>query len=462
MHRSSLARLRRLLAALATLAVLAACSHQIEGTGSLAQTKTGTGSADFPINGAVGSDYDKLAAKALSDIETFWTQELPQIDNGTKFTPLAGGTWSVNGSNPSAASRKEGCLAKDPTVVKDNLMHCRVDDSVVYDRTSSFFTDLANQTGDFTLAAIFAHEMGHAIQYRLGTEPDSTVLVETQADCFAGAWIGWVLAGHAKYFRISGSELDTTLTGYIQLRDPTGSDSADPSAHGDGFDRIAAVADGIQNGAGFCTNDWADHPITERQYTSQADYDAGGDLPYDNDPDKADTVDLGPQDLEAYWTEAFTASGRTWKPVTADKVSKASCSDAKITGVGYCPTDNSVQYQDSVLKAAYKDGDFAAITMLSIGWGLSVVDQLGRDTTTGDALLAASCYTGAYAQTRNIAEIPEGSTQILTLSPSDMDEASIALLTLVGASNAYGDRGTQGYERIQYFITGYFGGLGAC
>ena len=50
----------------------------------------------------------------------------------------------------------------------------------------------------------------------------------------------------------------------------------------------------------------------------------------------------------------------------------------------------------------------------------------------------------------------------LTLSPSDMDEGTIALLTLVSDDSAYGARGTQGYERVQYFIAGYFGGLAAC
>jgi predicted metalloprotease len=451
----------RWLALVGVLALLlSACTNQIEGSGRLAQVKQG-GDSSFPINGAVGSDYDKLAAKAMVDIESFWTEEFPQISGGEKFQPLQGGTWSVDGSDPSAASRKEACLAQDPTVVKDNLMHCRLDDSVVYDRTSSFFIDLAQQTGDFTLAAIFAHEMGHAIQLRLGTEPDSTVLVETQADCFAGAWIGWVLDGHAKNFRISADELDTTMIGYIQLRDPTGGSADDPSAHGNGFDRIASVADGIKNGASYCTDNWDQHPITERPYTTQADYDAGGDLPYSGASDGGDVVDLGPQDLEAFWGATFPTAGKTWKPVTATEVSAPKCSGTKISGeIGFCPADNSVQYEDKELKDAYSYGDFAAMTMLGIGWGLSAYAQLGHDPTTGDALLAASCYQGAYAATRNVDTTPAGA--LLTLSPADMDEASVALLTLVGADDAYGSRGTQGLDRIQSFITGYFGTIGAC
>ena len=101
----------------------------------------------------------------------------------------------------------------------------------------------------------------------------------------------------------------------------------------------------------------------------------------------------------------------------------------------------------------FGDPKAAAMTVLGIGWGLSVRHQLGRDTTDGEALLAASCYQGAYAATRNVEVAPSEGTG-LTLSPADMDEGTIALLTLVG--------GTQGYERVQYFITGYFGGLPSC
>jgi predicted metalloprotease len=457
--RPRLGRLRLALVPLVVLTLAVGCTKQIEGSGSQSQVRPG-GDTNFQIIGDAGTAYDELAKKAMVDIYAFWDQEFPQLAGGAPFADLAGGVWSVDGANPSKASLKEGCLAKSPSVVQDNLMHCRVDDSVAYDRTSKFFTDLVAQTGDFTLAAVFAHEIGHAIQYRLKiTMP--TVYAETQADCFAGSWIGWILAGNGTNFRTSGDELDLALTGYIQLRDPAGSDASDQSAHGNGFDRIAAVADGIQNGASYCVSNWQKRGITERPYTSQADYNAGGDLPYNGDPAGNDTVTLGPADLESFWKDAFAGSNRTWKPVTAQQTSKPSCSTEKIKDIGYCSATNTVQYKDDELRGAHGYGDFAAMTMLGIGWGLSVRHQLGQETSDGAALLAAACYQGAYAATRNVAVAPVGGTG-LTLSPSDMDEGTIALLTLVGADTAYGDRGTQGYQRIQYFITGYFGGLPSC
>jgi hypothetical protein len=100
------------------------------------------------------------------------------------------------------------------------------------------------------------------------------------------------------------------------------------------------------------------------------------------------------------------------------------------------------------------------MTVLGIGWGLAVASQLGKDPTTGQALLSASCYQGAYAATRNVESTPAGA--VITLSPADMDEASVALLLLIGQDDAFGSRDTQGFDRIRAFITGYFNSISAC
>ena len=179
--RSRFGRLRLVLAALAAVTLVASCTSQIEGSGSQSQVRKG-GDTNFKIIGDEGTAYDELAKKAMVDTYAFWEQEYPELSGGEPFEELAGGVWSVDGADPSPESLKEGCLAKSPTVVQDNLMHCRLDDSVAYDRTSEFFTDLVDQTGEFTLAAVFAHEMGHAIQYRLQIKLPSTVYSETQDD----------------------------------------------------------------------------------------------------------------------------------------------------------------------------------------------------------------------------------------------------------------------------------------
>ena len=46
----------------------------------------------------------------------------------------------------------------------------------------------ASNFGEFAVGLVFAHELGHAVQARVGYNPSATVYLEQQADCFAGAW----------------------------------------------------------------------------------------------------------------------------------------------------------------------------------------------------------------------------------------------------------------------------------
>ena len=73
-------------------------------------------------------------------------------------------------------------------------------------------------------------------------------------------------------------------------------------------------------------------------------------------------------------------------------------------------------------------------------------------------LIGASCYIGAYAKTINVVS----TTLPFTLSPPDMDEATVAVLRIVNQNTALGDRNTTGFQRVSAFKKGYFGGLTAC
>jgi hypothetical protein len=43
-----------------------------------------------------------------------------------------------------------------------------------------------------------------------------------------------------------------------------------------------------------------------------------------------------------------------------------------------------------------------------------------------------------------------------------MDEATSAMLNLVGEDRSFGARGTTGLQRVQAFVKGYQGGLSVC
>ena len=66
--------------------------------------------------------------------------------------------------------------------------------------------------------------------------------------------------------------------------------------------------------------------------------------------------------------------------------------------------------------------------------------------------MAAVCYAGAYADDINRSDHDAAHPYIL--SPPDMDEATSAVLELVGSDRAFGARGTTGLQRVQEFVQG--------
>ncbi|MDT0260627.1 neutral zinc metallopeptidase [Jatrophihabitans lederbergiae] len=154
---------------------------------------------------------------------------------------------------PSGATR---ACARTRPARSNNAFYCQADDSIVYDRNPQHLVaQLGAKYGEFMIAAVIAHEWGHAIQQRLGVFESSpnraTIYTETQADCASGAFIATAQKHQAPHFAITNQQLENTLLGYLQVRDPPPL-SVQQISHGNGFDRLSAMADGISNGASFC------------------------------------------------------------------------------------------------------------------------------------------------------------------------------------------------------------------
>ena len=95
-----------------------------------------------------------------------------------------------------------------------------------------------------------AHEFGHAMQGRFGFASGRGIQDETQADCLAGAWTGWVAAGESEHVSLRTPDLDDVVRGFLLLRDDVGSDPKDTQAHGSYFDRVSAFYEGFDGGVG--------------------------------------------------------------------------------------------------------------------------------------------------------------------------------------------------------------------
>jgi hypothetical protein len=332
------------------------------------------------------------------------------------------------------------------------------------------------------IALVFAHEFGHAISARLGIfrSNPKTIDTESQADCAAGAWAGSLLAHQDPHFRnVTPRDIDDALDGYLNGRDKTAGLIAELS-HGNGFDRLAAVADGLDHGVTYCySKSYFDRTFTERPFSTRKDYESGG-----NEPLAAATKpnNFLARDLNRFFTQSAKSTGKTFKPVSLHATAQPQCDGSPPAQLLYCPGSNTVQFTPGFAKQAYyslsdveidpstgnaillfnQPADFGLGEMYAMAWGLAVRHQLfGGSLSDRGAITAAVCYTGAYAKDVNVASDPSGK-KLLVLSPADLDEAVSALLDRRLQDRSFGEHGTTGLDRVQAFVTGYGGGLAAC
>ena len=378
----------------AAMLVLGACASVVRGKPSVGTAPN----ANLSVTGDSQSQFDTTVKNALSDVLAFWTAEYPSISGGKSLPKIKGGFFSVDAAEvvqngrvtgPAAA---EGCVAKDPKFIIDNAAYCTLDDSIIWDRNTNHLVGvLANKFGPLLVALAFAHEFGHALQYRLGTFNQNVPEIDTesQADCAAGAFLANIVAGGAAHFRATPGQIDQALNGYLQVRDKTPETPADVS-HGNGFDRLSAIDDGLLHGPTFCySRSYFDRKFTERPFVRDTDYQSGGNETLaqvlDPSPLKPDGSGTGgglQPDLNRFWKAAAASIGKGWQDVKIAQADHPKCGASASSEFGYCPADNTVYYSKSIAEKAYQYGDYALGTLFVYGWGLAVRHQLfGRSTT---------------------------------------------------------------------------------
>jgi predicted metalloprotease len=127
----------------------------------------------------------------VNSVQAYWRTTLPQV---------FGKQYQAAETNFFSGAVNTGCGAADSGV---GPFYCPPDSEVYIDLT--FYTELANRfgaEGEFAAPYVIAHEYGHHVQNLLGTADQVTraqqrdpgnanrysVMLELQADCFAGSW----------------------------------------------------------------------------------------------------------------------------------------------------------------------------------------------------------------------------------------------------------------------------------
>ena len=461
MPASSLRRAAVALLATAALLLVSGCSFVVVGRPSAAQPPAADlAAAELGVVGATDGPVDTLARNALADLETYWAQQFPEVF-GQDFVPLQGGYFSVdpNDVDPGEYPQGIGC-GSDPRDVEGNAFYCQAadapnSDSISYDR--AFLGELAEQYGRFIPALVMAHEFGHAVQGRVGY-PDCSISVETQADCFAGAWTAWVAQGQAEHSQIRAPELDEVLAGYLLLRDPVGTSISTEAAHGSYFDRISAFQEGFDAGPIACRDNFtAQRPYTQGAFTSADDAASGGNAPFQL------AQQFAAEGLPEFWTLAFDqVFGETFTPPELEPFAGTApdCATDDLDLV-FCAEQDLVGYDvEDLVGPAYEqlgNADYAVITAASLPYALAAREQLGLSTDDEEAIRSAVCLTGWFS-----AVFFDNELEAADISPGDIDEAAQFLLTYGTDPSVVPDVELTGFQLVDLFRSGFFEGAAAC
>jgi len=434
----------RLAVVLATLAIAAGCTI---GSGR-SQPDRGFGRGNTPSR----EDVESVVRDALADVERYWTSTYPQLSGGEAFQPLRGGSKPYTRRDPPPP------CGEQPVQYQPNAFYCPDGDFIAWD-AELLVPRLQADFGALLVAVVMAHEYGHAIQARLNLLSQPTIVAEQQADCFAGGWIGDVSAGHSRRFaNLAPDELDRTLGGILMLRDQPGVAAQAPQAHGNAFDRVRALQEGVEQGVSRCQAYRAGNlPVTEVPFTSARDAATGGDLPYDQ------AVTLLSEDIQSFWTRVFPQlAGRPWETLrvrTFDPADPPRCEGRQQSDKAAfsCTAEAYVAFDGRELGPALHEriGDNAVGMLLAGLFAQAAQERRGRSIDGREGQLAVDCLAGWWMYD----VLHRGNDTRIRLSPGDLDEAVAALLAF-GRSGA-ADRPTA-FDRIAAFRNGVLQGRAAC
>ena len=177
----------------------------------------------------------------LDDVQSTWHKELPGYEDA-KLVLFRNAIASACGTASAAVGP----------------FYCQLDRKVYIDL--AFYEQLRRQfgaPGDFAQAYVIAHELGHHVQNLrglLGRGEVSSVKIELQADCLAGAW---AKSADARGL-VDVGDIDEALNAASQIGDDTiqrktsGRVQPETFTHGSAAQRSSAFRQGYQGGAPAC------------------------------------------------------------------------------------------------------------------------------------------------------------------------------------------------------------------
>jgi predicted metalloprotease len=206
----------------------------------------GTQSSSTHSASELDQQRKSFVSVVLADTEDVWSEQFRAISRTYTAPKLVLFTGRIQSGCGNASS-------------STGPFYCPSDRQVYLD--TSFFDELSNSLGAKGASAnayVIAHEIGHHVQNLLGltdvaerqglSHNQSSVVIELQADCFAGVWA----AHETKYFE--RGDVDNILNaasaiGDDRLQKRSGHDvMPDSFTHGSSAQRTAAFRRGLDGG----------------------------------------------------------------------------------------------------------------------------------------------------------------------------------------------------------------------
>jgi predicted metalloprotease len=429
-----------------------ACSVAVPGIARPAASQPAA-----PATAALAAQSDpagRVAEATAAAVQEFWRAEFP-----TAF----GREWR-DVSTFAAVSTADPGAPPPPCVnraadVAGQAFYCPDADVVAWD-ADGLIPELHERFGPVGVAVVIAHEVGHAVQSRLGLDAEQgrdpqrfpTILLESMADCYAGAALARFAEQPVAGLPLGPAERDQAMLALVGFRDPLGVEAGDAAAHGNAFDRVTAFQDGWTEGASLCAGMSVENrTFTQRRFASETDLAQGGNLP----------MRALLEFVERDAMEFFGGLAPGWQP--PELSTGGACPVDKLEAQGpaaYCRDDGGVAVDVAALEQLHGAvGDFAGATLVAARYGIAMLDATGESPVGRPAGESATCLAGAYTGRLF------GATSGFRLSPGDLDEAVQVLLLedwvardAAGASN----RADRGFERVDRFRIGLLDGPAAC
>jgi hypothetical protein len=372
---------------------------------------------------------------SVEQIERFWRKQFRQVSR-ERFTPLRNLVLLARGEDPPDCGDVE-IRARD---LRGNALYCPKRDQIQFD-FDGFGRQLLREHGPRATTIVLAHEYGHAIQRRLRTDLPA-VIAELQADCYAGAFADGTMHRRDDPDVV----LARPLAALLSLSDPAGADPQRMSAHGTGFDRVAAFLDGLDQGVRRCRR-YAKNPpkITSSKWTSPEDRERGGDL------DRSVLIDTFSIDLNTHYADVAAWLRREWiPPPDPIPVTSLELCGAPGGAAAWCAA-NFVMVSSPAMSKLERIGDTAAAAELGRAWAAGAQRRFG-DALTPDAD-TTECLTGLWLGTMHPRAEQQRQGRV-TLSPRDLDEVVEAVLV--------DDRRADKLGRLRALLDGFRIGLREC